>query len=203
MRRTVESARRLGVGTLTLYAFSSDNWARPAREVGGLMRLFARYLADERARCVEHGIRVRVIGRRDRLDAALGAEIAATEQATRDGAALDLRIALDYSARDALVGAAARLATRRSGAPVSREEFALALGAELYLTDGARDIDLLIRTGGEQRLSDFMLWECAYAEFHFTTRMWPDFAHDDLVHALHDFHTRERRLGALPAARAL
>lgn len=203
VRRTVEAARRLGVGALTLHAFSSDNWARPAREVGGLMRLFVRYLAEEREHCVDHGIRVRVLGRRDRFDAALGGEIAATERATRDGSALDLRIALDYSARDAVVGAAARLATRPPGAPVSRAEFARALGAAQHLMDGARDVDLLIRTGGEQRLSDFMLWECAYAELYFTTRMWPDFGHDDLVHALHDFHARERRFGALPAARAL
>lgn len=203
VRRTVESARRLRVGTLTLHAFSSDNWTRPAPEVGGLMRLFVRYLADERQHCVDHGIRVRVLGRRDRLDAALLGEIAETEGATREGSALDLRIAMDYSARDAVVGAAARLATRPAGAPMSRSDFALALGAAQHLTEGARDVDLLIRTGGEQRLSDFMLWECAYAELHFTTRMWPDFGHDDLVHALDDFHTRERRFGALPTARAL
>lgn len=203
VRRTVESARRLGLGTLTLHAFSADNWRRPPREVGALMRLFERYLADERERCVDTGIRLRVLGRRDRLDSGLADEISAAEVATRDGEALDLRIALDYSARDALVRAASRLRAGARGAPVSREEFARAVGEVDQDADGARDVDLLIRTGGEQRLSDFMLWECAYAELHFTRRMWPDFGHADLVLALHDFHSRERRFGALPAARAL
>lgn len=182
VRRIVEAAPKFGVGTLTLYAFSSDNWKRPSEEVGALMRLFGTYLRRERTKCMENGIRVSVIGRRDRLPALLIPEIEATERATSDGANLHLRIAVDYSARDAILDAA-------RSATLTRDGFATALGP---------DVDLLIRTGGEQRLSDFLLWECAYAEFHFSRRMWPDFEAADLKAALDDFRARERRFGAVP-----
>jgi undecaprenyl diphosphate synthase len=172
----------MGVKTLTLYAFSSDNWKRPSEEVNALMRLFGNYLRRERAKCVENGIRVSVIGRRDRLPLLLIPEIEATEEATLRGTNLHLRIAVDYSSRDAILAAA------RMGSP-TREGFSSLLGP---------DVDLLIRTGGEQRLSDFMLWECAYAEFHFTHRMWPDFQAGDLKAALDDFRMRQRRFGAVP-----
>lgn len=182
VRRVVEAAPKLGITTLTLYAFSSDNWKRPHDEVNALMRLFGSYLRRERAKCVENGIRVSVIGRRDRLPLLLIPEIEATEEATMAGSALHLRIAVDYSSRDAILAAA------RTAAP-TREAFSAALGP---------DVDLLIRTGGEQRLSDFLLWECAYAEFHFTPRMWPDFQEADLKAALDDFRARQRRFGAVP-----
>ena len=183
VRRIVEAAPDLNVQTLTLYAFSSDNWRRPSDEVNALMRLFGAYLRRERAKCVENGVRVSVIGRRDRLPALLLPEIDATEEATRGGRRLHLRIAVDYSSRDAILDAVSRLA-----AP-TREALSAALGP---------DVDLLIRTGGEQRLSDFLLWECAYAEFHFAHRMWPDFQVADLKAALDDFRSRERRFGAVP-----
>lgn len=186
VRRVVEAAPGMGIGTMTLYAFSSDNWKRPTEEVGALMRLFGNYLRRERAKCVENGVRVSVIGRRDRLPAMLIPEIEATEAATRGAERLHLRIAVDYSARDAIL-AAARCAA------ATREEFSAALGP---------DVDLLIRTGGDQRLSDFLLWECAYAELHFTHRMWPDFQVTDLRAAVDDFRSRQRRFGGLPAAAA-
>jgi undecaprenyl diphosphate synthase len=191
VRRIVEAAPELGIGTLTLYAFSSDNWGRPSREVSALMRLFRTYLAAETQRCVENDIRMSIVGRRDRLPEALVRSIAGAEAATAGGDRMHLRIALDYSARDAIVAAAARLA----GATPTRAAFAEALGA-------AKDVDLLVRTGGEQRLSDFLLWECAYAELHFTQRMWPDFDAAALAAAVAEFGTRQRRFGRVPQAAA-
>jgi undecaprenyl diphosphate synthase len=140
------------------------------------MRLFQRYLAAEAAALEENGVRLSVIGRRDRLASALVRQIAAAERLTEHGDKLHLRLAVDYSSREAI-----RRAARH---PAS-------LGP---------DVDLLIRTGGERRLSDFLLWECAYAELHFTDRRWPDFTAADLERALTDFHGRQRRFGALPTA---
>jgi undecaprenyl diphosphate synthase len=185
VRRAVEAAPALGISTLTLYAFSSDNWQRPAPEVAALMKLFRAYLLSETARCVQEGVRLQIIGRRDRLPADLLATLDETEAATRQGRTLHLRIAVDYSARDAIVSAAAKL---QDGRAPSRESFSQFMG---------QDVDLLIRTGGEQRLSDFLLWESAYAELVFTRRMWPDFDKPDLEAALREFAGRERRFGGL------
>jgi undecaprenyl diphosphate synthase len=187
-RRVIEACPGLGIGTLTLYAFSSDNWRRPAEEVGALMALMRRYLARETGRCVENGVRVEVIGRRDRLSRQLVEAIGKAEEATAGGARLRLRVAVDYSARETIVRAAA--ATGGNGG-LSREAMDGLLGP---------DVDLLIRTGGERRLSDFLLWECAYAELIFSPRMWPDFDAADLEAAVRDFHGRERRFGGLAAA---
>ena len=176
VRRVVERAPSLGVETLTLFAFSSDNWKRPTREVTTLMRLFHRYLASEAAALQENGVRLSVVGRRDRLAPSLVRQIVAAERLTADGLRLHLRLAVDYSARDAI---------KRS----VREPSSL-----------GPDVDLLIRTGGERRLSDFLLWECAYAELHFIDKRWPDFDATDLEQALAAFHGRQRRFGALPAA---
>ncbi len=189
VRRAVEAARKTGISILTLYAFSGDNWGRPQPEVQTLLALFADYLREETPRCVEHGIRLRVIGRRDRLPPGLVAAIEAAESATDAGRDLDLRIAIDYSSRHEILRAAAR----SNGAGQSRPAFSALLG-------GA-DVDLLIRTGGEQRLSDFLLWECAYAELLFTPRMWPEFTAADLEEALGEFARRERRFGRLPSVR--
>ncbi|HEX7124006.1 MAG TPA: polyprenyl diphosphate synthase [Gemmatimonadaceae bacterium] len=194
VRRVVEQARRRGVEYLTLYAFSSDNWSRPADEVAALMSLFRRYLASEVPRCVEHQIRLHVIGRRDRLSPELRRAIAAAERATRSCSAMHLRLAVDYSARDVIAAAASRLAGKGAA---SRQEFAQAMAAVSHDASSAPDVDLLIRTGGEQRLSDFMLWECAYAELVFSRRMWPDFTGADLDAALAEYGARERRYGGV------
>ena len=199
LRRTVEAALAEGIGTLTLYAFSSDNWRRPAEEVSGLMALLHSTLAREAELCAAHGVRLSVIGRRDRVGPLVSAAIAAAEMATRGGAALHLRLAIDYSARDAILRAAASLA---AGLVPERGDFARALGRATGLAEPAPDVDLLVRTGGERRLSDFLLWECAYAELRFTRRLWPDFGARDLAAALADFRRRERRFGGLPAAPA-
>ena len=191
IRRVVEAAPEVGIGTLSLFAFSSDNWARPAEEVQILMALFARFLRDEAGPLRAHDVRLSVIGRRDRLPPELVSAIAAAEALTAPGTRLHLRVAVDYSSRNAILEAA-----RLGGLDdPTREAFAIRLGD----THGgpAPDVDLLIRTGGEQRLSDFLLWESAYAELFFTARMWPDFREDDLAAAVAEFRGRDRRFGAL------
>jgi undecaprenyl diphosphate synthase len=191
VRRVVEAAPGLGVGTLTLYAFSADNWQRPPREVGALMRLFRSYLASETERLLENGVRLTVIGRRDRLPEVLARAIAGAEAATAGGTRLHLRLAIDYSAREAILHAAAMAAGREVG----RGEFQALLGAAVGAAEPAPDVDLLARSGGEQRLSDFLLWECAYAELWFTPRMWPDFDASTVAEAVAEFQRRERRFG--------
>ena len=197
-RRIVESATRAGIGTLTIYAFSSDNWSRPTTEVTTLMRLLRRTLAGEAKRLRENGVRLSIIGRRDRLPAGLRAAIAEAEAFTAGGTNLHLRVAIDYSARDAIVRAAALA----GGEPVTRERFAQLIAQANHDGGTSRDVDLLIRTGGEQRLSDFLLWECAYAELYFTRRMWPDFDEEEFLAALGEFAARERRFGGVPAQAA-
>jgi undecaprenyl diphosphate synthase len=190
IRRVVEATPDQDVGTLTLYAFSSDNWRRPKAEVSGLMALLRYYLASEVENLFKNNVRLTVIGRRDRLPDGIAAAIGDAEAATLSCDALHVRIAIDYSARDAILNAAAKLVNQI--AP-SREKFSELVTGEA----GLRDVDLIIRTSGEKRLSDFLLWEGAYAELHFTDRMWPDFDGDDLAEALRSFHRRERRFGGL------
>ncbi|MDR3468168.1 MAG: di-trans,poly-cis-decaprenylcistransferase [Xanthobacteraceae bacterium] len=192
IHRVVEAAPAQGIGTLTLYAFSSDNWRRPPAEVTALMGLLRSYLAREVDRLVRNGIHLTVIGRRDRLPDGIADAIGRAEAATAGGTALRLRIAVDYSARDAILRAAARVERPEE---LTREAFADLVTGEQAL----RDVDLVIRTSGEKRLSDFLLWESAYAELHFTERMWPDFGAEDLAEALSSFHRRERRFGGLQA----
>jgi undecaprenyl diphosphate synthase len=193
IRRVVEAAPKQGVGTLTLYAFSSDNWRRPKAEVSALMALLRFYLANEVESLVRNGVRLTVIGRRDRLPPGISDAIGRAEAATASGDVLHLRIAVDYSAREAILNAAAKAA---GIGDLSRKQFSDLITGEA----GLRDVDLVIRTSGEKRLSDFLLWESAYAELHFTERMWPDFCSDDLAEALASFHGRERRFGGLQAA---
>jgi undecaprenyl diphosphate synthase len=194
VRRIVEAAPDAGIGVLTLYAFSADNWRRPQAEVGWLMRLFREYLRIETPRCVANGVRLEVIGRRDRISPALRQAVEDAQRATAGGTRLQLRIALDYSSRDAILRAAQCL---RPETVPSRESF----GRLLAIVDHGqpvREVDLLIRTGGERRLSDFLLWESAYAELVFTRTMWPDFGSADLRAAILEFHGRQRRFGAIP-----
>ena len=186
VRRVVEAAAGCGISILTLFAFSSDNWRRPADEVDTLMRLLAAYLETETARCVADGVRVEAIGRRDRLTSSLQLAIARAEAETAGGTRLRLRVALDYSGRAAILAAA------RAAGDLSLESIARALGPP---------VDLLIRTGGERRLSDFLLGESAYAELVFTRTMWPDFGASDLAAAMREFRTRQRRFGGVPQPR--
>jgi undecaprenyl diphosphate synthase len=190
VREIVRGAASLGIHTLTLYAFSADNWGRPRAEVSTLMQLFGGFLREQAAACAAEGVRVSVIGRRDRLDASLVSGIALIEAVTAEGRAIHVRLAIDYSAREALWQAARR-------APRDRGHFARLAASGRGACAEAPDVDLLIRTGGEQRLSDFLLWEVAYAELYFTATMWPDFTAAQLEAAIAAFRTRNRRFGRL------
>lgn len=201
VRRVVEAAPEAGVSTLTLYAFSSDNWARPRAEVAALMRLFHRHLRSEQAELVERGVRLTLIGRRDRLPDRVVRTAVEVEEATADGRSLHLRLAVDYSARDGLARAAERL--RSSSEPIDRTRLARALSEELEGPEGAPDVDLLVRTSGEQRLSDFLLWESAYAELHFTPVLWPDVDGSEVRRWIEEYRRRDRRFGGLTAERAV
>src|SRR5450755_3005878 len=194
VRTTVAAAARAGVETLTLYAFSSANWARPSAEVDALMRLFTRYLTTETCRCVERSIRINVIGRRDRLGEELLRAIEQSERLTAAGSRMHLRIVVDYSSHDSIVQAAWR-ADRSS--KLTPEDFHRLLHEVDHSALPAGAVDLLIRTGGERRLSNFMLWELAYAELHFTDCLWPDFNEKCFQCALDDYAGRQRRFGAL------
>jgi undecaprenyl diphosphate synthase len=199
VQQIAEVAPDMGIGTLTLYAFSADNWKRPGREVNWLMRLFREYLRAEAERCAARGVRLTVLGRRDRLSQVLLDTIEETEARTAHGHRLHLRIAIDYSSRDAILRAAQCLSP--DSVP-SRESFARLLSIVDHGGPSAPPVDLLIRTGGERRLSDFLLWECAYAELCFLPMMWPEFGPAPLAEALADFRQRERRFGGLPDAAA-
>ena len=197
VRRVVEASPDLGINVLTLYAFSSDNWQRPQREVRLLMKLFRRYLKSEIAELKAEGVRLQVIGRRDRLAPDLVRLIEESEKTTRRCRRLSLRLAVDYSSRDLLVSAVRAAA---AGTDLDRASLSLLLGQAMHTEEPTPDVDLLIRTGGEKRLSDFLLWECAYAELVFTDRMWPDFQGDALAGAVSEYSSRNRRFGGVAEA---
>ena len=200
VQRSVTAAPRHGIGTLTLYAFSSDNWRRPPLEVAHLIRLFRSHLRSEADRCSDQGVRISVIGRRDRLPAPLVAEIEAAEARTRGGGTLHLQLAVDYSSRDAILKAASHAMGSGESDP-SRESLGHLISRGVHATGTIPDVDLVIRTGGEQRLSDFLLWESAYAELYFTPCLWPDFDEVELAAAMSRFQERERRFGGVPTER--
>ena len=194
VRRAVEAAPALGITTLTLYAFSADNWRRPAAEVSTLMRLLESYLVRERTNCCRRGVRIALIGRRDRLSPALIRAVDETERETRDGTRLYLRLAVDYSARSAILAAAGTL---RPGERCDENGFLRRVNRACHSDPQTPPVDLVIRTSGEQRLSDFLLFESAYAELLFIDTLWPDFDGDDLRLAVEAFRRRERRYGGL------
>jgi undecaprenyl diphosphate synthase len=192
VRATVEAAARAGIETLTLYAFSAANWERPRGEVEGLMFLLRRYLFTETRRCIDESIRINVVGRRDRLEESLLRAIEQSERLTAECARMHLRIAVDYSAQQSILQAARRA---RRVQDLSAQHFHRLLDEVNHSAKRASEVDLLIRTGGEQRLSDFLLWECAYAELHFTECLWPDFDEQRFQAALEDYAGRARRFG--------
>ena len=200
VRRAVEAAPGLGITTLTLYAFSADNWRRPVTEVSALMRLLESFLLRERMNCRRNGVRLALIGRRDRLSPALIRAIEKTEHATRGGARLYLRLAVDYSARSAILAAAGAL---RTGEPCDEDGFLQRVNRACHSDPETPPVDLVIRTSGEQRLSDFLLFESAYAELVFIETLWPDFDGEDLRRAVEAFHRRDRRYGGLTTESSL
>lgn len=196
VRAAVEIAARADVKILTLYAFSSANWARPPAEIAALMRLFGQYLFTETRRCVEQSIRINVIGRRDRLSENLLRSIEQSERSSAAGSGMLLRIAVDYSSQHSIVQAA-----RRAGGStdLNTEDFHRLLHEVDHCAYPVSEVDLLIRTGSERRLSDFLLWECAFAELHFSDCLWPDFDERRFRSALEDYGGRRRRFGGIGA----
>ena len=192
-RAIIQAAPKLGIQTLTLFALSAANWKRPPAEVNAILRLLHEYLLTETTSCVENGVRISILGRRDRIPATLRQTIADAEAATARGTRLHLRLAIDYSAREAIYFAACRY---YKATELSPETFSTVLSE--VSRGGSTDVDLLIRTGGEKRLSDFLLWECAFAELIFLEKRWPDFTVPDLRAALQEFSRRERTRGGLP-----
>lgn len=193
VRRAIEAAPGLGIGTLTLFALSSANWKRPEPEILRILDLLRDYLATETEHCRREGVRLSVFGRRDRVPAQLRQAMEHAEAVTAAGTRLHVRLAIDYSARESIFQAACRF---YKVTELSPERFAGVL--EEVNRGGSSEVDLLIRTGGEQRLSDFLLWECANAELLFLDKRWPDFTPGDLASAVADFTRRERTYGALP-----
>lgn len=197
-RSVVEHAPDVGIRCLTLYAFSSDNWRRPVEEVTSIFWLLRAFLRLETERLRERGARLEVIGRRDRLPVLLLREIDRAEAATAEGRRLYLRVAVDYSSRDAIARAASGVAAvLLPDREPSQDAIGRMVGQALTAESG--EVDLLIRTGGEMRLSDFLLWESAYAELLFTDSMWPDFDATDLDAAIAEYSRRERRFGGVPS----
>ena len=196
VRQAIEGAIERGVGYLTLYAFSTENWNRPAEEVSDLMGLLRMYLKKEVRTLSEEGVRLRVIGRRDRLSNDICKMIDAAEENTRHNTRLTLVIALNYGAREELTLAAQNIAEAVKNGVLQPDEISEALIDQYLYTTDIPDPDLIIRTSGEQRLSNFLLWQAAYAEFLFLPDLWPDFTKQTFADAVAEFHGRERRYGA-------
>jgi len=188
----VQAAARQNIGTLTLYAFSAANWARPQPEVSALFALLRRYLATQTPRCVQQSIRIEIIGRRDRLSQPLLEAIERSERTTAACTGMRLRIAVDYSAQQTILETCRRMMQHGR---MDRSHFIETLAQVDHSSLTTPEVDLLIRTGGEKRLSDFLLWECAYAELHFVENYWPDFDSHAFTEALDAFSRRQRRFG--------
>ena len=192
--QVVEAAARHGIDTLSLYAFSAANWGRPQAEVSSLFMLLRRYLLSQTPRCLDQSVRINVIGRRDRMPADLKRIVEHSERGTAHCSGMRLRIAVDYSSQYSLLESCRRMALESN---TDRSRFEEHLSSVDCSTSGAPDVDLLIRTGGEKRLSDFLLWECAYAELHFVDAFWPDFDAAAFAHALEEYTKRDRRFGRI------
>ena len=197
-KKIIETAIEQGVRVLTLYAFSHENWQRPIPEVHGLITLLERYLSEERTELLAQGVRVRILGETERFPAKLQTAIERLVEESAQGRRLDLNIALSYSARRELVRAARRIAQQALDGTCLVESIDELVMEKALDTHGAPDPDLLIRTGGEKRLSNFLLWQLAYTELYLTDTLWPDFNVDEFATALNDYHHRQRRFGRTP-----
>ncbi len=196
VRRTIETAAEMGVKYLTLFSFSSENWQRPVTEVGELMKLLRRYLKSEIAELHGKGIRFRVIGDRARLSKDIIRLVEEAENTTAENTGMTLVLALSYGGRQDIAQAAKKLATSVSLGLIRAEAIDEEVFAAHLDTAGIPDPDLLIRTSGESRISNFLLWECAYTEFLFLEKYWPDFGKEDLQEAINEYGKRDRRYGA-------
>ncbi|MFZ5792006.1 MAG: isoprenyl transferase [Pseudomonadota bacterium] len=194
-RRTVQGAVELGVSYLTLFGFSSENWSRPASEVGDLMQLLRYYLEREIGELHRNGIRLCVIGERDRLSPPIVRLIEEAETLTKANSRMRLTMALSYGGRAEIAMAARRIAADAAAGRIAVERIDEALVQRYLFTADMPDPDLVIRTSGEKRISNFLLWQSAYAELIFVDKLWPDFGKEDLAAAIQEFHCRDRRYG--------
>jgi len=197
VRTVVRTCREIGIRYLTLYAFSTENWQRPRKEVDALMKLLERFLESERNEMVENNIRLRVIGQTDRLPSGVRAALEKTKAATKDKTGMDLILALSYGARAEIVAMVQTLAGKSKRGVIEPESITAEMVADHLYTRDIPDPDLLIRTSGEMRISNFLLWQIAYSEIFITPTLWPDFSRDELLQILTDFQQRERRFGAV------
>lgn len=195
VRRVVEACRYMGVEALTLYAFSTQNWGRPEDEVTGLMTLFDLYIQKERDRLMRNGVRIKVIGQRSQLDRRLRKSITALEEATADNTDLLLQVAVSYGGREEILQAARKLAEAARDGDIDPDEITDAMFEKLLYTRDTPDPDLVIRTSGELRISNFLLWQIAYSEIYVTDVLWPDFDEAQLLRAFDAYGSRERRFG--------
>lgn len=195
MRRTVRAAREMGISVLTLFAFSEQNWQRPGAEIQALMELLIEYLRSERAEIMNNGIRLIAIGDLSRLPNAVRDVLEELCSASRGNQTMKLALALSYGGREDITSACQCLAQEVSQGRIRPDDITLATLDARLATHELGDVDLLIRTSGEQRISNFLLWSLAYAELWFTPKLWPDFERSDLEQALTDYETRERRFG--------
>ena len=197
VRETVRAASDIGLENLTLFAFSSENWKRPKTEVGALMGLFRAYFKSDMDELVARGVKVRIIGHRGRVASDIGGMIEDAEHRTVDNKGLNLTFAFDYGAQEEIVNAARELARAARDGRLDPETITPELFASRLFTCALPEPDLIIRTSGEHRLSNFLLWQSAYAELLFLDTLWPDFGREPLLEALERFTQRERRFGAL------
>ena len=195
VRRVVRAAADVGVEYLTLYAFSTENWGRPAEEVEALMTLFCTCVINETPELIEQGVKVSIIGSRSRFSDEVNARLDEIEARTAEGKVLNLVLALDYSSRSEITEAVRRIATEVAGGKLSAEEISESLVSNNLYTAGIPDPDLVIRTSGECRLSNFLLWQASYAEFYFPQTLWPDFTEEEFNKALEVYAARDRRYG--------
>jgi undecaprenyl diphosphate synthase len=200
VRRVAEAACNQGIPLITLFAFSSENWKRPTKEVRILFDLFHRFLRTERQNLIRNDIRISAFGRRDRIPPLVLEALSAAEDATRTCKRLHLRIALDYGARYEIVETVRSLVLDSMRQEIKLEQITEAFFSERLSQGTVPDPDLIIRTAGEQRLSNFLLWQAAYSELHFCPKLWPDFAESDFEDAIADFRSRTRKYGALARA---
>lgn len=197
VEQILEDADHMGIRYLTVYAFSTENWSRPQAEVKTLMNLLRTYMKTSLAKCAKNNVRIRVIGDKTRLDADLQEAIRNLEQDTRNNTGISFQIAINYGGRDELRRAAAQIARQVQDGLLRPEEITEETISDYLDTAGIPDPDLLIRTSGEERISNFLIWQCAYTEYYFTDVTWPDFNKEELERAVEAYRHRERRMGGL------
>ena len=202
LRRAVKAAADFGIEYLTIYSFSSENWSRPAAEVSFLLELLRRFIRQDVAELHHAGVKIKIVGSRDDLEPGIVSLLNDAERLTRGNSKLNLVVAFNYGSKQEISRAVSAIANRLASGEISAADISPELISHNLDTSGIPDPDLLIRTGGEQRISNFLLWQCAYTEFVFVDEFWPDFSHEIFARALDDFNSRDRRFGGIEAQSA-